>query len=126
MTSVLLIDEEAKKRAQEVVDYAENHRISIEALKNYVNSERSISEADPMYVCHFDANYRTAFTIEEHPVGWVRHLSVSVSRAGRWPLPQAVEMIMELFGMGNNLNKAYAVYKEDPAEAINVITKYNQ
>jgi hypothetical protein len=67
--------------------------------------------------------YRVVFSIEEQPIGWCRHLSVSVDKKGKYPTPQAVELIMQEFGMGNDIDNSLKVWMEKEGEAINVVTK---
>lgn len=125
MTSALLINEDAEKRIQDVVQYAKKHRISADKMKEIMETGEAAVLSDPNFACYFETNYRTVFTIEEHPCGWMRHLSVSVDRPGRWPLPEAVEYLMEIYGMGKSLKKAY-VYQEKEDEAINVLMPYQE
>ncbi len=69
--------------------------------------------------------YDVTFSIETgHPVGVCRHVSMSVDRPGRLPLPEAVWMVAEVLGFVGDL-QACKVWIEDLAtpgyQAINAV-----
>lgn len=71
--------------------------------------------------------YRVTYSREVQPKapppGLCHHLSISVDRPGKLPSPEAVEMILQEFGMGT-LDEADAMWVEDigPGErAVNVV-----
>ena len=66
--------------------------------------------------------FRAVYSIEEHPIGWCRHLSVSVSTKNRVPSVPAVEMIMHEFGFKGTITEQLNVWLEDTEpKAANVL-----
>jgi hypothetical protein len=58
------------------------------------NGERPASE-----FLNLPFGYRIAYSVEQQPIGFCGHLSISVDRPGRVPHPAAVEMLAAEFGM---------------------------
>ena len=74
------------------------------------------------YVITIPLNFRVVFTIEQYPGGWFKHLSVSVPVKNKGPHPQAVEMIMAEFGMGDlKARPGNSVYIEDIGDGYRAI-----
>lgn len=87
----LVIDEQAKKIAARIRDYAE-HPENV-----YRPDPRWTAPGDnPHHVCRLNT-YRVVYSITEVPDGKFRHLSVSVP-GEKYPNPAAVIMIADLFG----------------------------
>jgi hypothetical protein len=81
-----------------VVKFALLRRLSIHDLHNVVAHKVASPGDDPNYRCVVRVGYRCVFTIEQQPMGWVRHLSVSVLGDGVAPNEMAVAMLAEAFG----------------------------
>ncbi len=56
--------------------------------------------------------FKVTFTMEQQPVGLVRHISVSVDAPNRVPHPAAMQMLLEEFGFENPLGVEQQVYPE--------------
>jgi hypothetical protein len=68
--------------------------------------------------------FRVVYSIEEQPIGWCGHLSVSVDSPEKVPGIPAVEAIMAEFGMGKDINNCLNVWiEETEPRAVNVLTK---
>jgi hypothetical protein len=68
-------------------------------------------------------SYICAFSVEQQPIGFVRHLSVSVRRRGKLPNFPAMQMIAELFGFDDfppTKGRLWVEEFEPGHEAINV------
>jgi hypothetical protein len=95
----LLIGPEQVAELARVRAHAEAHRIG------HVEVIASIAEGRPIawepgFRCVLPFGFRVAFSIEEHPGGWHRHLSVSVAAApGRLPGMHAMIEIGRPLGM---------------------------
>jgi hypothetical protein len=77
----------------------------------------------PNHSMKISQGYRVVFSIEEQPVGWCKHLSVSVDAVGRLPCQEAVELIMKEFGMGNDIHDCLNIWIEKESQAVNVLTR---
>jgi len=130
----LQITEEDTKEVKKVVQYAEHNKYNIEMIKEIMDGKREPAGLNSEHVKFFHVDYRVVYSIEEHPMGWCRHLSVSVSNKDRYPNPAAVQRIMEVYGITvdiNNPEEAFVYEEKDnytpigqQVNAINIITKY--
>jgi hypothetical protein len=74
----------------DVVDLADNLKVPKYA-KAYQAQTREQSVIIPVAFC-------VTFTIERHPGGMFRHMSMSVRREGRAPIPEAVDILADHLG----------------------------
>jgi hypothetical protein len=123
----LVIDDKNKGNIAKLIEYAEAHKFSIDALKKMMSGDMPPAGDYLGHVITIDQGYRVVFSIEEQPIGWCRHLSISTRNLyhefpGKIPDSKTVEMIMEKFGMGNNLNDCVKVWIEEGCPAVNVVT----
>lgn len=123
----LIIDAEAKGKIAAVLDYAEKHRLPRSELERRVNlanqgkPEQAVGD-DPLHACYLEMGFKVVCSIEEQPMGWCKHISVSVDDPKKVPHIEAVRLIMREFGVTHPLEKCY-VYIEEAVtpKAINVI-----
>jgi hypothetical protein len=87
---VLVIDEEAKEKAAQVVAYARRHVF-------YPDAGTEVPGDNPCYVCNL-MTFRCVFTFTRDPgTGMLyRHLSISIP-SKNYPSPEAVAAIAGLF-----------------------------
>lgn len=78
----------------------------------------------PEHVASIQRGFRIVFSIEQHPSGWFRHASISVSTPGKYPSPQAVRMISRYLGYLLPLESMH-MYIDNDAEAINIMEPYH-
>jgi hypothetical protein len=107
---VLIINDTVRRLANEMVARARAKPIPWSVMRDIaVDDARTLmaladrpadfdrSAARPEHMLISD-HYRCAFSVEEQPAGFVRHLSVSVPKPGKVPHIPAVQMLAELFG----------------------------
>lgn len=125
---ILLISDEIKKTIKKLMVYAEDHKISYDKMKKIMDRKLPPPGDNKNYVITIPLNFRVVFTIEQHPGGWFKHLSVSVPVKNKGPHPQAVEMIMAEFEMGDlNARPGNSVYIEEIGngyKAINILCPF--
>jgi len=132
MLELLLLDDEVQKKIKTLIEYADNHVVSYDKmveLQQKVDSEEAIDDAignNPNHSIELPMGYRVAYSIEVHPIGECRHISVSVD--DKTPETYDLLLILDFFGFKSNLKdgKCYAYvenYTVDDVEysAINVI-----
>lgn len=127
--SVLIITEANKEKIAELIKYADENPFNMDYMKRLMKGIESPAGDDENYVCYLDFAYRVVFTIEQHPVGWCRHLSISVAVEGKYPSVQAVIMIGNEFGVTcsyNETDDAFIVpqggaWVEEETESINIV-----
>ena len=122
----LVLDNNAKQLVAAVVAYAELNRIPLGMMKQLAANSGQVAVGDnPNRCCIIPFGYRCAFSIEEQPAGWCRHISISVDGNGVAPNEIAVQELIKLFGFGD-IRKAYCFTESIPGGnkvAINVIER---
>lgn len=131
--SVLVLDPPAKSEIQKVISFAEGNRIDLYEMKKIRDGLRRPVGDFPEYVCFLSDNYRVVYCIEEQPLGWCRHISVSIGQK-KLPSIPAVELIMDEFGFVPNIQGCVNVWLEedvttptgDKVTAVNVLQLYEE
>lgn len=82
-----------------VMDFADKHRDPIANLHARISGALPPIGDNPNFVCTLPVGFRIVYSIEQQPIGWCRHISVSVDGA-KLPNPMAVRMIADEFGFG--------------------------
>jgi hypothetical protein len=119
---VLVIDEKAKEKISKLIDYANAHQYSMKDLKKVIFGDHPPAGDYPEHVIALHKGYKVVFSIEEQPVGLCKHLSISVDTKGKAPSVEAVELIMDEFGMGNDIHDCLNVWVEEEHQTVNVLT----
>jgi hypothetical protein len=130
--SVLLIDDAVRLAVAELIERARKKPIPwgkvamFDDAKPHLKLEDRPPDFDrsqyrPQHLTL--GSYTCAFSIEQQPAGFVRHLSVSVPRKGKLPNYPAMEMLTELFGFDEfppTKGRVWVEEFEPGHEAINV------
>lgn len=123
---VLVLDEKAKEAIRRVIAYADNHRFTTHDLMKIMEGMAPPAGDDSGYACVLEDGFRIVFSYEQQPdpIGWARHISISVAATDRLPHPAAVTMIIKEFGFSGNLDNCQT-WVEDlgDVKAINVLEK---
>jgi hypothetical protein len=120
----LIINDEVRALFKVMIEEAEKNKIPISEMKELHEKQEIVGE-NPKFDkqwCVLEFGYRIFFTIEEHPAGWCRHISISVD-SDAFPNPASISLIMNEFGFENGLSGSDKVYIEPAAKAINVIDR---
>ena len=127
MTRVAVIDEAARAEIAALCRHADLHRLPLKEQLRISRGERPPVGDDFNFCLTISGIYRCAFSIEEHPGGWCRHLSVSIREpnpARPLPSPEAVEVIAGAFGFRGNLKKMLdGVVWIEGNRAVNVVER---
>lgn len=124
---VLQIGPKEKEAIASCIRNAEKHRIPLSEMKKRAAGEGSPVGDNPDFICYVTDGYRVAYSIEEQPVGWCRHISVSVDTPKKLPHIGAFEMIMGEFGFRGGVQDCDKVWvKEitDTLQAVNAVQRY--
>jgi hypothetical protein len=129
--STLIIDDAVRVAAAELIERARQKPIPWAKLRDLVreDDEPNLRLADrphgyPRPETLILSSFRCAFSIEEQPAGFVRHLSVSVPTKGKLPSFPAMQMIAELFGFTEfppTRGRIWVEEFESGHEAVNVV-----
>jgi hypothetical protein len=109
--NVLVIAEEERAQIKAALAEARKRPLSLEEGKRlaaqipqgkteltFEDRKNALDRPSSIYVL-LPRDYRVAISFEEHPIGLVRHLSISVSRPGYMPSLEACNLILEIFGV---------------------------
>jgi transposase len=118
MAQCLILGSSFSREIYELRHFAENNRISLAKRSAMVAQKIKAIGDDPRYRREIPVKVRICFSIEEHPGGWFRHLSVSIAHA-KPPNPEIVRTIMKEIGFLGELSTCQ-VYMEGGC-AVNVI-----
>ena len=118
--SFLLIDENIKNELKSLKEYSEKNEYSLDELLDIKNGVLE-PPGDSEYFGRFISNgYKVVFTIENHPGGKFRHMSLSVNN--KTPHPEATKLIMQELGFKNKLEDCIVYLELDVY--LNVIEPY--
>lgn len=101
MMRVAVLDEAALAEIAALCLHADTHRLPLEEQTRVSRGARPPVGDDPDFSLTISGIYRCVFSIEEHPGGWMRHLSISIidpNRERPMPSPEAVQAIAQEFG----------------------------
>jgi len=113
MLRLLLIDQEVQAQIKKVIEYADSHRVTMDDILDVMNGTGTKAGDNKENVLEIQMGYRVVFSIEEQPIGPVRHLSISVDGDVKdMPSVQSVKLIMSEFGFENALENCH-VFLED-------------
>jgi hypothetical protein len=115
----LIIDSEVIDKIKELTKFAFENKILLDDMKRIADGELPPVGDNLNYSLKIPFGFRAVFSIEEHPGGFFRHLSVSVDKKNRYPSIEAVQMIASEFGF-EDIRKAH-IYFEKEVEAVNII-----
>lgn len=118
----LILTPAIKKEIHELIEWAEKTKIPLDMNREIAEGKRPPIGDDRNYQIIIPMEYRCIFSIEEHPGGWMKHLSISIPYKSKYPHPEAVNAIAKEFGIKNFMDEY--VYEEKEVEAINIIAKY--
>ncbi len=95
----LVITPEIRDQIALVLLHAETRRVSLNHMLRIKDGlEQPPTLFDHALRIEIPDGFRCAFSIEEHPGGWCRHISVSVATPGRSPHSYALAMLLDEFG----------------------------
>lgn len=105
MSTPLVINDRVREEIRRVRDYAMQYPMAVSDMENAAAFDKSPLYNRPEHWCVVPLGFRCAFTVEPalrqetmDPIGYIRHLSVSMIKKGRVPNEHAIDMLMEEFG----------------------------
>lgn len=125
--TLFVMDASVSAQLHALADYAEQNRFELPQLLARANKAMNNEPVEPLpseYSVTLPSGFGVTYTIEQHPSGWLRHLSVSSPRADRVPIAATMEFIMGELGFTKSFEDAKFKYPEavdDGRTAINVL-----
>ena len=117
---MLKIDDNDRKRIQEVIKFAEENEFSLEELMERANNPADCPGMDDKHNCELDSGYRVVYSVEQQLECKCKHISISLNED--LPSIEAAQLIMREFGMDDDFTKSH-IYQEkwEGTKAINFI-----
>lgn len=121
----LLIDQIKKDIINQVREYANLHRITKTEMQARLKDPNTLPIGDNLlHTCFIDDGYTCVFSVEEHPMGWCNHLSVSVdSTDDKLPSIPAVQMLLKEFGINKELEDCCVYIEDSYPKSVNIISQ---
>ena len=121
----LIIGDDERKKIRRLIDYAHKHIFDMKKMKKLTKGNIRPAGERKEFVIFLPIGFRIVYSLEEHPMGLMKHLSISVEAAGRYPSIEAVIMILKEFGFNSKIgDKNSKIYEEKEYESINRIERY--
>jgi hypothetical protein len=117
----LILNDELRREIRRVVEHARANPVPLSTMKEIAAGRAPAVGYDQRFACEIPVGYRAVFSIEEHPGGWMRHLSISVAE-GKLPHPAAIAEIMKEFGFAGGIGDCERwVENTEDARAVNLV-----
>jgi len=118
---ILQIDHNTREDIAKVLKYADEHRYSEAMMKLVMAGDIKPAGDDPGFLVHIHDGYRVIYSLEEQPLGWCSHISISVDRSKKYPHEMAVQEILGAFGMKKDFNECIKIWMDEGTESINIL-----
>ena len=118
MLELLIMDNEVQANIKKLINYAESHVVSYERMvEMHEKTQRGepidgVVGDNPNHAISLPLGFRVAFSIEVHPIGECRHISVSVNDGQ--PEYHDLLLVLDYFGFQTDLKdgKAHAYVEQ--------------
>lgn len=107
------MNEDSLKNIQQVKEYAENHVLSRNDLRDNLELMSDPVGDNPNHRCVIPNGYQAVYSLEDQPCGICHHLSISIDEPNKVPDLASVEMIMEKFGLDSNIDNCSEIWFEN-------------
>jgi len=96
--SVAVITEESLAALKALREFAEANPVSLALIRKLAADPngKPLVESEPRYAIEIPARIRICFTIEDHPGGRCRHVSISNGKTNSIPMPLALHLAPHL------------------------------
>lgn len=100
----LLINNKVRARIKEVVDWSLANIYALDQVKGMRDGTLPIPGNRAEQICNIPYGYRVVFSVENHPGGVMKHMSVSIAgERGTLPSMESVQLIMDEFGFKTDI-----------------------
>jgi hypothetical protein len=127
--TMFLMDEPTTAKIKELADYAVQHSYDLAFMKERARKSQTGEPVEKYAEEHtlvLPTGFLITYTIEQHPGGWMRHLSMSSPARGKVPNQPAIEWVMGLLGYTKPLERCvtWPEHFGDNQIAINVLEPF--
>jgi len=118
-----VLDGEIIEKVKDLKKYAEKNIFTNSDMVAMMKQEKEPVGLNSDHFVNIPYGYRVVFSIEEHPGGWCRHISMSVDRPKMLPSPAAVTSVMQLLGFVKKIveNEFWEEEYAPGCKAINIV-----
>lgn len=120
----LILDEESKKKIAKVVEFASYNFFDEKEMLDRFNDPAAFPPPGDMggYSCNIPVGFKCVFTIERHPSGWCKHLSVTIDAKDKVPDVVCTEHLARAFGMDiKDMGELDAVWLEEISPGLSAV-----
>ena len=112
MLEVLLMDDEINQQINDLLLYAELNSFNMEQMVDAQKSKTSTIPKDTYdnHVILLPYDIRVVYTVEEHPIGMCKH--ISISQNGELPKKEDYILILDKFSFNVSQSKDVYTYSE--------------
>lgn len=119
----LILNDGIRRQIKRVIEHARAHPVPLARMREIAEGKVKAVGYDRRFACEIPVGYRTVYSIEEHPGGWMRHISISVP-GGKLPHPAAVAEIMREFGFSGGMEDCERwIEQTEDARAVNLVQR---
>ncbi|TXI10931.1 MAG: hypothetical protein E6Q68_07185 [Polynucleobacter sp.] len=128
-TRALVLNEQTRADIKKVISHAEHNIFTEEDMVDRINNPGKHKPPGDIeeFKCFVPIGFRCVFTIEKQPIGWCRHLSVSIDAKDKVPSFAATLELAREFGMDvkamEDFDHSWIEEIEPGKSAVNVLTK---
>lgn len=125
--TVFVIDDAVRAQLASIKEFAEANRYDIAFMRKRVdlmNAGQPLPFYPDEHTATLPLDWWVTYTIEEHPGGWMRHMSMSSPKNGTLPIGPTLQFVMDELGYNLPLADCYTWPEEVPLGnrmAINVM-----
>lgn len=99
----LLIDDNVKSELKSLSEYAMKNQYSLDEMLDRMNNDIEPPGDDKNFFRIIPHEFKVVMTVEEHPSGKFRHVSISVGDRTKMPNPHACEEIVKMLDFDGEL-----------------------
>lgn len=118
-----IINEEITSKLKALAEHAEKNPFSLDDLLDIINGQAKMAGDYDEFTANLPFGYRLVYSVEEHPNGNFRHLSMSVDTDGKLPNDIIVRECMSMLGFKNQLENCFVSLEDisPKRQAVNVM-----
>lgn len=120
----LIIGEAERQKILNLKSYAIDNPVNLETMIQIKNGNVPPVGDYSQYCICIPKGFKIVYSIEQHPGGWFKHISISVN-AKKYPSEEHILAILDKFDFDDVNSPNVMVYQEHMARAINVVQKIN-
>lgn len=121
----LVLTPDSRNEIATAIEHARKNPTSLDDLKKIQQGGTAVGDQDGFTV-EIPFGFRVVYSIEQHPIGWCHHISISVDRIGSYPHEQAALEIIKLYGIDCEYGHWNAFWVDEESQSVNFVMKIKE